>query len=188
MLKNVIKEMNTLGINVVSRAKSNLSKNNSSGDLSNSLTYEIDQTDPDDVKLNFYGLDYANFVDQGVQGKDPQAMPQGSMSRYNKAPMSPYQFGTGSYSGSGSLRGSIDKWVVQKGIPNVRDAKGKFIKRKTMVYLISRSIWYTGIKPTYFFTNAQDEEAQGVQLKFATAYSRDLSEQLKNSTKKRRRK
>ena len=174
MLKNVIKEMNTLGINVVSRAKSNLSKNNSSGDLSNSLTYEIDQTDPDDVKLNFYGLDYANFVDQGVQGKDPQAMPQGSMSRYNKAPMSPYQFGTGSYSGGGSLRGSIDK--------------GKFIKRKTMVYLISRSIWYTGIKPTYFFTNAQDEEAQGVQLKFATAYSRDLSEQLKNSTKKRRRK
>ena len=188
MLKNVIKEMNTLGINVVSRAKSNLSKNNSSGDLANSLDYKIDQSDPDNVKLNFYALDYGKFIDQGVQGADPQAMPQGSMSRYNKAPMSPYQFGTGSYSGGGSLRGAIDKWVVQKGIPNVRDAKGKFIKRKSMVYLISRSIWYTGIKATYFFTKAEDEEARGIQLKFATAYSRDLDDQFKNNRKKRRRK
>lgn len=188
MLKNVIKEMNSLGMNIVSRAKSNLSNSNSSGDLANSLEYKIDQSDKDDVKLNFYALEYGKFIDQGVQGADPQAMPQGSLARYNKAPGSPYKFGTGSYTGSGSLRGSIDKWVIQKGIPNVRDAKGRFIKRKTMVYLISRSIWYTGIEATQFFTKAQDEEARGIQAKFAMAYSRDLDDQFKNSRKKRRRK
>ncbi len=184
-LKHVIKEMNALGLNIVSKAKSNLSKNNSSGDLYNSLTYEVDETNPDDVKLNFYALDYAEFVDKGVQGNDPQAQPQGALSRYNKAPNSPYQFGTGSYKGSGTLRGAIDKWVVQKGIPNVRDEKGRFIKRKTLVYLMTRSIWNTGIRPTYFFTDAQDQYSRGVQAKFAMAYSRDLSEQFKNRKKKK---
>jgi len=184
-LKNVIKEMNALGINIVSKAKSNLAKNNSSGDLYNSLTYEVDETNPEDVKLNFYALEYGNYIDQGVQGNDPQAMPQGALARYNKAPGSPYQFGTGSYKGSGSLRGAIDKWVVQKGIPKVRDEKGRFIKRKSLVYLMSRSIWYTGISPTYFFTNAQDKYARGVQAKFAAAYARDLDEQFKNRKRRK---
>lgn len=184
MLKNVLKEFEALGMNVVSRAKGNLQKNNSSGDLSNSLEYRIDETDPENPKLNFYSLEYGNFVDQGVQGNDPSKMPEGSIARYNKAPKSPYQFGTGSYKGSGSLRGAIDKWVVQKGIPSVRDEKGKFIKRKSLVYLMSRSIWYTGLRPTYFFTNAQDSESRGVQRKLTKAYLKDISNELKNKTKK----
>ena len=39
----------------------------------------------------------------------------------------------------------IDKWVVQKkGITGARDLKGKFIKRKSLVYLIRRSIGLYG--------------------------------------------
>ena len=183
-LKNVLKEMNAVGVNVVSKAKANLGKSNSSGALSESLTYEIDDRDENNPILNFYGLDYGKFVDQGVQGNNPQAQPPGALARYNKAPGSPYQFGTGS--GSGSLRGAIDKWVVQKGIPNVRDEKGRFIKRKSLVYLMTRSIWNTGIRPTYFFEKAQNAESRGLQRKFAKAYAKDVEDQIKEEQRKKR--
>lgn len=185
-LKNVIKEMNALGVNTISKAKANLEKSNSSGALSESLTYDINEKDVDNPILEFYGLDYGKFVDQGVQGNDPQAQPPGALARYNKAPGSPYQFGTGT--GGGSLRGAIDKWVVQKGIPAARDEKGKFIKRKSLVYLMTRSIWNTGIKPTYFFEKAQESESRGIQRKFAKAYAKDIEEQIKEEQKKKRKK
>lgn len=184
-LKNVIKEMNALGVNIISNAKANLENSNSSGALSESLDYDINEKDINNPILEFYGLDYGNFVDQGVQGNDPQAQPPGALSRYNKAPGSPYQFGTGTGS-SGSLRGAIDKWVVQKGIPAVRDDKGKFIKRKSLVYLMTRSIWNTGIKPTYFFEKAQYNETLGIQRKFAKAYAQDIEDQIKEEQKIKR--
>ena len=186
-LKNVIKEMNALGVNTISKAKANLEKNNSSGALSQSLTYDINEKDVDNPILEFYGLDYGKFVDQGVQGNDPQAQPPGAVARYNKAPGSPYQFGTGTGS-SGSLRGAIDKWVVQKGIPAARDKEGKFIKRKSLVYLMTRSIWNTGLKPTYFFEDAQEQASRGIQKKFAKAYAKDVEEQIENEQRKKRRK
>ncbi len=185
-LKNVIKEMNALGVNTISKAKANLEKSNSSGALSESLTYDINEKDIDNPILEFYGLEYGKFVDQGVQGNDPQAQPPGALARYNKAPNSPYQFGTGT--GSGSLRGAIDKWVVQKGIPAARDEKGRFIKRKSLVYLMTRSIWNTGIRPTYFFENAQETASRGIQRKFAKAYAKDIEDQIKEEQKKKRKK
>ncbi len=184
-LKNVIKEMNALGVNIISNAKANLENSNSSGALSESLDYDINEKDINNPILEFYGLDYGKFVDQGVQGNDPQAQPPGALARYNKAPGSPYQFGTGTGS-SGSLRGAIDKWVVQKGIPAVRDNKGKFIKRKSLVYLMTRSIWNTGIKPTYFFEKAQYNETLGIQRKFAKAYAQDIEDQIKEEQKIKR--
>ncbi len=185
MLKNVIKEMQAASLNIISKAKSNFNKNSSSGNLANSLTSKIEDENSNNPKLTFYSEDYGKFVDEGVQGNDPQAMPQGSLSRYNKAPMSPYRFGSGNYSGSGGLRSAIDKWVVQKGIPNVRDEKGRFIKRKSMVYLISRSIWNTGIKPTYFFTNALDSEIKGINRKLTFAYLKDLRNGLEKNAKQK---
>ena len=185
MLKNVIKEMQAASLNIISKAKANLNKNSSSGNLANSLTSKIEDENSNNPKLTFYSEDYGKFVDEGVQGNNPQAMPQGSLSRYNKAPMSPYRFGSGNYSGSGGLRSAIDKWVVQKGIPNVRDEKGRFIKRKSMVYLISRSIWNTGIKPTYFFTNALDSEIKGINRKLTFAYLKDLRNGLEKNAKQK---
>jgi hypothetical protein len=184
MLKNVKEEMHTYALNVISKAKSNLQKSNNSGTLKNSLDYKIDESDPNNVKLDFYGEFYANFVDQGVQGNNPNAMPKGSLARYNKAPMSPYKFGSGNFSGSGSLRGSIDKWVVQKGIPNVRDEKGRFIKRKTMVFLISRSIWNTGLRATKFLENAMESEKRNFKNKVRIASVKDMVSDLRENIKK----
>ena len=54
---------------------------------------------------------------------------------------------------------AFDKWVVRKGIAP-RDASGKFKGRsiksvgfqKSITFLIARSIFYKGIKPSLFFT------------------------------------
>ena len=47
---------------------------------------------------------------------------------------------------------AFSQWVVRKGLDGVRDKKGRFIKRKSMQYLIARSIYEHGIKPSMFFT------------------------------------
>jgi hypothetical protein len=41
----------------------------------------------------------------------------------------------------------LDKWIVVRGIAP-RDKKGKFISRKSIQFLIARSIGKNGIKPT----------------------------------------
>ena len=186
MLKKVIAELEAYGLNVVSAAKANLKKkkSNSSGALSESITYKITNKNADNPQIDFYAEDYAKFIDKGVQGFDPSAMPNGSLNRYNKAPSSPYKFGSGKSKG-GSLRGAIDKWVIRKGIPNVRDAKGRFIKRKTMVYLISRSIWNTGLRATNFFTDAQTKANKNISTKLAKAAASDIELQFSDSIKKK---
>lgn len=186
MLKKVLAELEAYGLNVVSAAKANLNKkkSNSSGALSESITYKITNKNTNSPKIDFYAEDYAKFVDKGVQGFDPSAMPNGSLNRYNKAPGSPYKFGSGKSKG-GSLKGAIDKWVIRKGIPNVRDAKGRFIKRKTMVYLISRSIWNTGIRATNFFTDAQTKANKNISTKLAKAAASDIEIQFSAKIKKK---
>ena len=77
---------------------------------------------------------------------------------------------------------------MQKGIPAARDEKGRFIKRKSLVYLMTRSIWNTGIRPTYFFEDAQETASRGIQRKFAKAYAKDIEDQIKEEQKKKRKK
>ena len=53
--------------------------------------------------------------------------------------------------------GPIDKWVVQKqSIKAIRDAKGRFIPRKTLVFLIRRSIAKYGYGGNDFIMKAYD--------------------------------
>ena len=45
----------------------------------------------------------------------------------------------------------LDKWIVRKGM-SPRDSKGKFVSRKSLQFLIARSIYRNGIRPSMFFT------------------------------------
>jgi hypothetical protein len=54
----------------------------------------------------------------------------------------------------------IDKWVLQKkGITGARDLKGKFIKRKSLVYLIRRSIGLYGYGGNNFIIEGYNQVA-----------------------------
>ena len=160
---------------VVNAAKNNLAKtNNANGELYNSLKSEVSQTD-EDITVTFQGTPYANFYDQGVQGADPTKMPDGAKHRFNRAPLSKFRFGTGNFKGQGSLRGAIDQWVVQKpGLSNVRDDLGRFIPRKTMVFLISRSIYLAGLKPSYFFSDPFEFYTERLERELEDALDRDV--------------
>jgi len=127
---------------VIQQSRSNLTKGgkNVSKDLYNSLKGEI-VTENNFTIVGFKMDDYGAFQDQGVKGKTSSL----------KAPNSPFKFGSGT-GVKGGLTQGIDKWVRAKGF-QFRDKKsGKFLSYQSTAYLITRSIFHKGIKPSLFFT------------------------------------
>jgi hypothetical protein len=132
---------------VIQQSKSNLSKSgkNSSKELYNSLKGEV-VTENGYTIVGFQMADYGAFVDQGVKGKTSS----------NKAPNSPFKFGSGTGKKGGLTKG-INQWVKQKGF-QFRDRKsGRFLSYDSTAYLITRSIFHKGIKPSLFFTKPFEE-------------------------------
>ena len=127
---------------VIQQSRSNLSNtgHNNSKALYNSLKGEV-VTENGYTIVGFQMADYGTFVDLGVKGKTSSA----------KAPNSPYKFGSGTGKKGGLTQG-INKWVKQKGF-QFRDRKsGRFLSYDSTAYLITRSIFHKGIKPSLFFT------------------------------------
>jgi hypothetical protein len=126
---------------VIREAKDNLKRtgHNNTSSLANSLKGEI-VTDDNYAIVGFTMNDYGTFVDLGVKGKTSS----------NKAPNSPYKFGSGTGKKGGLTQG-INKWVKQKGF-QFRDKRGRFLSYDSTAYLITRSIFHKGIKPSLFFT------------------------------------
>jgi hypothetical protein len=132
---------------VIQQSRSNLSKSgkNSSKELYNSLKGEV-VTEKGFTIVGFQMADYGAFVDQGVKGKTSS----------NKAPNSPFKFGSGTGKKGGLTKG-INQWVKQKGF-QFRDRKsGRFLSYDSTAYLITRSIFHKGIKPSLFFTKPFEE-------------------------------
>ncbi len=182
--QEVERELEAYALNVISLAKGNLGKNKG-GALSDSLDFRLVEDRDWGGYLYFVGLEYGNYLDQGVQGANPNALPapgtdkKGNSTKgskwygVQKAPGSPFKFGSGT-GPKGGLRGAIDKWTITKGIPGIRGADGKFLPRKSLVYLMTRSIYLAGLSPTYFFTNAQNTYNNSINKKLANAYFTDV--------------
>ena len=127
---------------VIRESKNNLKSkgHNNTSSLANSIKGEV-VTENDYTIVGFKMNDYGTFVDLGVKGKTSS----------NKAPNSPYQFGSGTGQKGGLTKG-INQWVKQKGF-QFRDRKsGRFLSYESTAYLITRSIFHKGIKPSLFFT------------------------------------
>ena len=136
---NVIKKFRDY---VIQQARSNLTKGgkNVSKELYNSLKGEI-VTENGFSIVGFSMDDYGTFQDKGIKGKSSSA----------KAPNSPFKFGSGTGKKGGLTQG-INKWVRAKGF-QFRDKKtGKFMSYQATAFLITRSIFHKGIKPSLFFT------------------------------------
>lgn len=127
---------------VIQQSRSNLTKGgkNVTKELYNSLKGEI-VTENNFTIVGFKMDDYGAFQDQGVKGKTSSF----------KAPNSPFRFGSGSGKKGGLTQG-INKWVRARGF-QFRDKKsGKFMSYESTAFLITRSIFHKGIKPSLFFT------------------------------------
>jgi len=131
---------------VIREAKDNLKRGgqygsyNNTSTLSNSIKGEIITEDKFSI-VGFTMADYGSFRDKGVKGKTSSA----------KAPNSPFKFGKGT-GPKGGLTQGINKWVRQRRF-QFRDKKnGRFLSYQATAFLITRSIFHKGIKPSLFFT------------------------------------
>jgi hypothetical protein len=131
---------------VIKEAKDNLKRSghNNTSSLANSIKGEV-LTEDGFTIVGFQMNDYGTFVDLGVKGKTSS----------NRAPNSPYKFGSGKGKGNGGLTKGIQKWVRQKGFQfrnKQEGSKGRFLSYESTAYLITRAIFNKGIKPSLFFT------------------------------------
>jgi hypothetical protein len=128
--------LNKFAKRVIQQAKQNLTKKkkNASKELYNSLDYDL-SVGPNSFSLSFKMEDYGEFQDKGVSGVKR---------KYN----TPYK-----YTNKMPPPKAFAQWVVRKGLAGVRGKDGKFIPRKSLQYLIARSVYNNGIKPSYFFSN-----------------------------------
>lgn len=119
---------------VIKQAKANLTRmgKNSSKKLYNSIKGDV-KAMPNSISMEFSMEEYGFYQDQGVSGKEK---------KYD----TPF-----SYKSKMPPPSKLDKWIVRKGM-SPRDSKGKFVSRKSLQFLIARSIYKNGIRPSMFFT------------------------------------
>jgi len=165
MLKNVQQELNRFAKYVIQQSRTNLTKGkkNSSKALYNSLDYDINVS-TNSFSLSFLMEDYGVFQDKGVSG---------IKKKYN----TPY-----SYTNKMPPPSKMDKWIVRKGLKGVRGKDGKFISRKSLQFMIARSIYNNGIKPSLFFTKPFKKAFTNLDKDIIKAYQLDVEELLKFTT------
>lgn len=165
MLKNVQQELNRFAKYVIQQSRTNLTKGkkNSSKTLYNSLDYDLNVS-PNSFSMSFLMEDYGIFQDKGVSG---------IKKKYN----TPY-----SYTNKMPPPSKMDKWIVRKGLKGVRGKDGKFISRKSLQFMIARSIYNNGIKPSLFFTKPFEKAFKNLDKDIIEAYKLDVEELLKFTT------
>ena len=165
MLKNVQQELNRFAKYVIQQSRTNLTKGkkNSSKTLYNSLDYDLNVS-TNSFSMSFLMEDYGVFQDKGVSG---------IKKKYN----TPY-----SYTNKMPPPSKMDKWIVRKGLKGVRGKDGKFISRKSLQFMIARSIYNNGIKPSLFFTKPFQKAFTNLDKDIIEAYKLDVEELLKFTT------
>lgn len=150
---------------VIQQAKSNLTKGgkNVSKGLYNSIKGEI-VSESNYTIVGFIMDEYGMYQDQGVKGK----------SSSTKAPNSPFKFGSGSGK-KGGLREGILKWVQRKKIQFKSRENGQFLSYKSTSFLIARSIFHKGLKPSLFFTKPFEKGySKYIDVDLLQAFSQDV--------------
>ena len=143
--ENIERYLESFGKQVVNRSKGNLQRAKKGGKLENSIKFEV-VPDGNGFTVQFYMDSYGTFVDKGVSGTK---IKRTYKDFEGKKANSPYSY-KNSKGHSQPPSKALDKWVVRKGIAP-RDASGKFMKRKTITFLIARSIGRNGIQGISFF-------------------------------------
>jgi hypothetical protein len=164
-LENFKKALEEFRDKVVEESKKNLRKEGKGGgQLENDLKGgEVKITNRSlqfEIEMPYYGV----FQDKGVSG---------IKKKYN----TPYSYKTKMPPPS-----KLDKWTVKKGIAP-RDEKGRFLSRKSLQFLIARSIFYNGIKPSLFFTKPFEKYAKGLPKELEQAFALDTEAFLEFTTK-----
>jgi len=155
-LKETKEILNKFAKYVIQQSRTNLTKGkkNSSKALYNSLDYEYRAT-TNGFGIQFLMDEYGVYQDKGVSGKKK---------KYN----TPF-----SYKDKMPPSSAFDKWSVRKNIAP-RDKSGKFIPRKSINFLIARSIFNKGIKPSLFFTKPFEKAYKDLPTDLVKGFINDI--------------
>jgi len=159
---NIQDLLNDFRSNVIREAKQNLSSGlnrkypiQASSKLSKSLNSVVKES-KNSIQISFEMEEYGVYQDRGVKGKKSGR----SLDNYK-------------YTNKMPPPKAFDKWNIKKGIAP-RDKKGKFIKRKSLNFLIARSIFEKGIKPTLFFTKPFEKFYKRLPDELVEKYGLDM--------------
>ena len=179
---NVEKELNLFGRAVVKQAKTILSKKkiNASKDLYNSIKYDtIVYPRSGSLEFTIQMRDYGKFIDEGVRGVGGTKA-DGSRWKLKK--------NTGRFKykpGGGKNKPSpkhFSKWLTIKGT-NVRDAKGRFVSRKSAQFAVANAVYHQGIEQTNFLRRPVELALKRLPDDIIRAYGLDVDRILKIAIK-----
>ena len=139
-------------------------KKDVSGKLLDSLKYRLEATSKG-YNLVFKGADYATFVDKGVSGTKTTRT---FHNIFGKRERSPFK-----YTNKQPPASVLDKWIVRKGIAP-RTETGQFMGRKSLQFLIARSIKSKGLAATSFFSKPMSIELAKFDNDLLKAFKTDI--------------
>jgi len=145
---------------VIQQSRSRLTKarKNVNKKLYNSIDGEVKIND-NSFSLDFFMEDYGIFQDKGVSG---------TKKKYN----TPY-----SYTTKMPPAKTLEDWISKRRF-QFRDEKGRFMSYKSMSYIIRRSIFEKGIKPSLFFTKPFEQGFKKLPDELLEAYGLDVEDFL----------
>ena len=172
MLRELSDEFRKLGKYVIQQSRTNLTKqkHNVSKQLYDSLKYELSEKGST-YNLAFIMDRYGMFLDKGVRGANPSLVKGGKQ----KGAGSPY-----SYKSKMPPMKDIRAWVKARNI-RLRDEKGRFKRGNytSIAFIIQRSIFAQGIKPTLFFTKPFEKAIEIYTPLLIDAFGRDIDELIR---------
>ena len=74
--------------------------------------------------------------------------------------------------------GQIAKWAKERGIPQFRDKKGRYISNDARTFLLSRAIAIKGIRPFPFFSDAIEQATQQLYNDLEDAMVQDIEDSI----------
>lgn len=158
--------LNTFKKFVIQQSRSRLTKGrkNVNKKLYNSIDGDV-KVSTNSISLTFFMEDYGVFQDKGVSG---------TKKKYN----TPF-----SYTSKRPPRKTLEEWISKRRF-QFRDKKGKFMSYKSMSFLIQRSIFEKGIKPSLFFTKPFEQGFKKLPDELIEAYGLDVEELLEFTLKR----
>ena len=145
---------------IIKESKAQLQKKqkSASGKLLQSINSNL-KVNNNSFSLQFLMEEYGIYQDKGVSG---------TKKKYN----TPFAYTT-----KRPPANKLDKWTVKRGIAP-RDNKGRFISRKGLNYIIARSIFEKGLKPSLFFTKPFEKAYKKLPNDIINLFALDVEEFL----------
>jgi len=162
------KYLNKFGKEVVSEMKNRLTgAGKGSGPLSKSIKYTVNK----DLTLTYYMNEYGKFVDKGVSGHGVIKGFKGKKKQIAKGQVDKFEGRAYSFKDKMPPESAFKKWLKLKGID------------KEKSFVIRRSVWMFGIKPTNFFTLPITRRAKQFEKGLEDAMVMDIDKQLEKELK-----